>query len=403
MITHKNTGVGAGTYCVLFVFFVALFAFMPTTLDLDELIWVGASLLLLGVTILNARQCRITLYIGNSFLIFLFCIVLGIVSMLWAAYSTAPMMSYLRTKLIPITIGVICVPAYMCDEKSTGRVFSLMVWAAVIAAIRFCCYTPWSTYYRGDFGILLDPNVNYNNYTTPLCQAFIIAAYYAFGEKKKHMLLPLIILAIVTVVAGSRKTIALLPIIIAFYLVAQNNLHASLKGIFWAFVLIAGMVIAIMNIEFLSGIKSSLINAVNAYIFGQTENVGNSAENRMYLINTALSVWQAHPLLGIGWNNFRYANELGLYSHNNYAETLSCLGIAGFFAYYSQHVRTALIILRGDASQTRLSKLLFGALIGMLLLEVGTIPLYSREPMMIHLITLGMYDKASCRGVSITL
>lgn len=400
---YKEPDVGILSYLVLFIFFIALFGFMPTTLDLDELIWVAASFLLLGITILNLKSQKITLYIGNSFLIFLCSVVFGIASMLWSVYSTTHMMDYLRTRFPPIIIGALCVTAYMRDEKSTYRVFSLMVWAAAIASLRYCYYTPWSTYYRGDFGVLLDPNVNYNNYTTPLCQAFIIAAYYAFAKKKKHMLIPLVILAVVTVVAGSRKTIALLPIIIAFYLVVQDNIYSSFKGILWAILLIAGMIIAIMNLEFLSGIKSSLINAINAYLFGQTEDIGNSAEGRMYLIDTALNVWLEHPILGIGWNNFRYANELGLYSHNNYTEILACLGIVGFMTYYCQHLRTVIIIFLKRGPQNQLSKLLFGSLIGMLILEVGTIPLYSREPMIIHLITLAMYDRTIQEGISIMI
>lgn len=397
---HRQVNVSVCSNICLFLFFISLFGFMPTTLDLDQVIWVASTLLLCFCTLLDVRNGKIKLYIGNSLLLFFIVIAFGVLSILWSAYSTTHMMDYLRTRFPVIILGTVCVGAYMYDEKSTYKIFTMMVWAAVIAALRFCYYTPWSTYYRGDFGILLDPNINYNTYTTPLCLAFIISAYYSLSKKKKMMLLPMMILAAVSVLAGSRKTIVVLPVIIVLYLVNQSNIKDCVKGILGAIVLVAVLVGVIMNVEFLSGIKESLLNAIKAYLFGETENIGNSAEGRMYLIDTAMEVWFEHPILGIGWNNFRYCNELGLYSHNNYVETLACLGIVGFILYYCQHIRACLLTF---TRKNYLSKLILGILIGILIMEIGTIPLYSREPMMIYLIILTAYDRTTNEGVSVSI
>ena len=291
----------------------------------------------------------------------------------------------------------------MYDDASNDRILKLMTLAACIAALRFCYYTPWKSYYRGDFGILLDSNTNYNNYTSPLCMAFIIAAYYAFVRKSKMMLVPTAALAVVLVLAGSRKTIVVLPVIALFYLIDTRNYKKFLKGLLWSFVLIILLVVAIMNIEILSGIRESLMNAVNAYIFGQRSGIGNSTESRMYLVETAQKVWMEHPVWGVGWNNFRYHNALGLYSHNNYIEVLTCLGIVGFALYYSQHARTLYVALsKKNRRRNSWVKLVLGTLLGMLVIEVGAVAIYSREIMLIYLIVLTMYDRMNGLGRRIT-
>ena len=387
--------------CML-LFFIALFGFMPTNLGRDQRIWMGATLLLVGNVLLDAGSRRISLFVSRSYLIYFTLIAYGALSMLWSQNVTYTV-NYLLVKFPFITAGALSVCAYMYSDASSDRVYKLMVWAACIAAVRFCYYTPWSGYLRGDFGILLDPNTNYNNYTAPLCMAFIVAAYYAFGRKNRLMIIPTVWLAAVLVLAGSRKTIAVIPVILFFYLVDTQNYKRFLKGILLASLLIAVLAAAIINIDALSGIRESLQNAVNAYILGEKTNVGRSTETRIYLVDTAKQVWMEHPVFGVGWNNFRSYNFMNLYSHNNYIEVLACLGIVGFLLYYSLHAHNVFAVFSNRNFRSNIwTKLMLGALLGMLIIEVGAVSVYSRETMLLYLIILGMNDKIRGFGIRVT-
>jgi len=44
-------------------------------------------------------------------------------------------------------------------------------------------------------------------------------------------------------------------------------------------------------------------------------------------------VFAAHPLMGVGLNNYRFYSKYGLYSHCTYTELLSCCGIIGSFFF----------------------------------------------------------------------
>lgn len=64
----------------------------------------------------------------------------------------------------------------------------------------------------------------------------------------------------------------------------------------------------------------------------------SSFQTRKFLIIEAISVWSyslKNMLLGIGISNFRYYNDLQLFSHSTITETLVCSGLIGFVLYFS--------------------------------------------------------------------
>lgn len=378
----------------LFFFFVSMFAFMPTNLHTDRLVWMFSSVLLLGSTVWDLLRKRIRLYLYNSYLLYLFVILWGMASILWSA-QTEYLVNYLTIKFPFITLSVFCVSAYMSDEKQMDHSFRMMIAAACTAALRFSIYTSWTDYRRGDFGYLLDVNTNYNSYTTPLCLAFVIAAYYALVKKERIMLAAAAFLAAILLIAGSRKTIVVIPIILFLYLFSQRNMKRFVQSALIALIALAIGLYALMNWDLLEGIRNSLVNGIRAYLLGESADIGKSSTDRMYLIETAKQIWSEHPWLGVGWNNFRRYNYLALYSHNNYYEMLVCLGIVGFVLYYSMYVRALFIELQYAVARKSkdFSKLVLGIIICMLILEVGSVIIYSREAMMILLIVLAMQEK----------
>jgi O-antigen ligase len=54
-----------------------------------------------------------------------------------------------------------------------------------------------------------------------------------------------------------------------------------------------------------------------------------SSGERLALIREGLKIFSDHPVLGVGYNNYRYYSNIGLYSHCFYIEILACTGITG--------------------------------------------------------------------------
>ena len=61
----------------------------------------------------------------------------------------------------------------------------------------------------------------------------------------------------------------------------------------------------------------------------------NSSRWRMIFIVEGFNIFQQYPFTGIGLDNFKTLYSEDLYSHNNYIEILSTLGLVGFIIYYS--------------------------------------------------------------------
>lgn len=67
------------------------------------------------------------------------------------------------------------------------------------------------------------------------------------------------------------------------------------------------------------------------------DNTESSPNKRLYLVVTATRVWIDDFktfLLGVGYDNFRFYNQLQTYSHSTISETLVCTGIVGFGFYF---------------------------------------------------------------------
>lgn len=72
-------------------------------------------------------------------------------------------------------------------------------------------------------------------------------------------------------------------------------------------------------------------------LFFSGSDTGSTAE-RYYLASTALALWIDDIktfILGVGYDNFRYHNQLHTYSHSTVTETLVTTGIIGFVLYFS--------------------------------------------------------------------
>ena len=61
---------------------------------------------------------------------------------------------------------------------------------------------------------------------------------------------------------------------------------------------------------------------------------GITDDNRMYLIKDAIKVFLEHPIIGVGWNNYKFYSIYSMYSHCSYVEVFACTGIVGSILIY---------------------------------------------------------------------
>jgi len=85
-----------------------------------------------------------------------------------------------------------------------------------------------------------------------------------------------------------------------------------------------------------------LIYTYNNFIKGtfidkkmETTGKSGSDDDRMYVITTAGELLLSNPVMGVGAGNFVKKNKLGLYTHHDFFEVASTLGVIGLMLYYS--------------------------------------------------------------------
>ena len=150
-------------------------------------------------------------------------------------------------------------------------------------------------------------------------------------------------------------------IILALYLIIMT---VSRKGIVFGFALVFLQILVSMK-DVKSFVKFAAISAIGIFIFvnfinlddlwtlydkiiyrfnalgeglAHTDSRAGSTGIRIYLAEIGFNLFENHPLVGVGINNFRTYAPGGLYSHNNYVELLAGLGLFGTMFFYSMYL-----------------------------------------------------------------
>lgn len=384
---------------ILLFFYIALFAYMPTTRQSDRIVSIVAiAVLAFGSVIKIIMSPNRMLKLDYSLIWYLAFVAFGMLSCFWST-DTLYFETYVKGYFIIIVIAVLCLGCFIEDQESVDRQMTIIVLAGVFAALRFLYYTPLDTifssgyYIRGDFGLLLDNGkTNYNNYTSHLCFISIIAAYYAIVRNKKWFFIPFVLLTAIVIFGGSRKNILVIPIVTFYFSFCTGSLSKKAKNLILIISFTIAAVYFLSTLDFLSPIRKTLLQMIHG-LFGSNSGitvVDKSTTERIYLIERAKEVWVEHPFLGVGWDNYRFYNDLQLYAHNNYVELLSCLGLVGFLIYYSYFARKIIYVFSNMIQHKRYSEdiLFLGLSAGMFMQDVGTMTMYSRARMIILLVVL---------------
>lgn len=83
--------------------------------------------------------------------------------------------------------------------------------------------------------------------------------------------------------------------------------------------------------------------------------------HRFDLILDACKVFFQHPIIGVGWNNYRYYSFSGQYSHNTYVEVLACTGLLGASLAYTMwwlQIKSILVSFRNKIDRLPMASIL---------------------------------------------
>lgn len=159
------------------------------------------------------------------------------------------------------------------------------------------------------------------------------SVYLSIRNKRKIYYLAMIAYYYVVLMSGSKLAIfASVSMPILFYFFINGQLTKRLKLVLIATLGIAIAYVIIMN-------NNKLYNSIGYRIEGLYRMVfyGEEGEDtlRLIMIDKGIALFKQKPILGIGFDCYRVLNGwTDTWSHCNYIEVLSCLGLVGVVLYY---------------------------------------------------------------------
>ncbi|HWQ89324.1 MAG TPA: O-antigen ligase family protein [Desulfitobacteriaceae bacterium] len=310
----------------------------------------------------------------------------------WAAvFSIVSVLSIFYTTLNKNTLDsflslsfcflmLFAVSQYIRDMKDIETVMDFLA----VGGILYAAYI-FINQYNTIFTESIDPkytNQTIMSFTYIMIPTTFYLIYRLLDKKKNKIFMGLLFgfSYLMCLLSGRRKAL-LFPIVLIGLVLFLKNRKNNMK-IILSIVLTAVMIFVVyyasMHNDVLYNIIGKRVEGLLAFAFSDDAfEVDKSAWSRQYLVVTAWGLFEHNPLLGIGLNNFKDNNILGLYAHNNYVELLCDLGIVGTIAFYWIYFYLFVQFLKvPDFWNDRLAQFLFALLAVNLMLDFGTITYY---------------------------
>ncbi len=302
-------------------------------------------------------------------------ILYGGLSGLWAQFFS----SYNITFIIKLCI-ILCITTsvaiYVDTMEDLDRIMTLFVAGAVIIALLEFTAVPSGGWKIGSVGSYFS-GTNPNDITVWLDLASAIAFYRAYVKGDKKMYLAVVIIVIFCVFSSSRKGLLAsiaAPMMIVFLSIGKSN--------YWLRIIAAAMIgVGILTIIMENDTMYAAIGQRFESMFDYF--TGEGSDGSMILreryIAAAKNMFRESPIIGKGMGNYSRILEseyyLGnFYSHNNYWQILSELGMVGFIIYFSMYVYCSVVFLRAYFVEKRKISVLFLTMMAMMIvLDTGII------------------------------
>lgn len=355
---------------------VVMFAFY----DVKNAGPVATLLMFAAACILSVEKSRSSMVIPYISIWYFLLIIYGVLSGLWAQFFTTYTLSF-ATKLIIILLMSTSIAMYVDDMADLDRILSLFVAGSLIIVLLECTAVPADRWLIGSVGSYFSGN-NPNDLTIWMDFATLIAFYRAYIKGKKPMYILVVIFVVFCAFSSSRKGLMAAvagPMMIVLLSFRKKGYALRLLASLIIFALIA---VLVMENETLYGVIGKRFDTMFDYATGTGED--GSLAVRQYFISVAKEMFRESPLIGKGMGNFAFILDsrysMGkFYSHNNYWQLLSELGLIGCTLYYSMYVFCLIKLLKYYFADGRKASVLFlTAIIMMAALDTGIISYSSK-------------------------
>lgn len=288
--------------------------------------------------------------------------------------------SYLNAAIWVILVCPLIVSQYR-SEIQVKRLLRILLFAFVYSAIVLIIRTPRAVWGVERVGMQIGVDRN------DIGMRLAFASYIAFSFYKwtsRFFYLPVAAFcAIVSLFSGSRKAVLILAITLLIVELANSKGLKLIWGIIAASILLYAFYNLMMTNSVIYNIIGTRVEKLFAYINGDLS-ADRSALTRQWYIDYAINMWLKRPLLGWGYVGFeaemaRINYTTIAYSHNNYVELLSTLGVVGFYLFYRLHVRIIQGLVKVKPFEQPLALFALVYLFVILILDFGCVTITTED------------------------
>ncbi|WP_195892884.1 O-antigen ligase family protein [Bacillus massiliigorillae] len=268
-----------------------------------------------------------TLHIPKLICLPWFFLFFSMSSIIWAYNPSSAFNIWIALFLMIISASTIWIA--LENGASVKIIVIAMAFASFIIVLSTVYEILFTTEYVTRYtGILNNPNLL--AILLSLIGLFMIGLY---SHNKIVVLYSFSIIIFATIYSGSRK-IVFTWIVLGILLLIKSNMKVKKSTIFLVTIVLIAIIIAFayFSSDFLVFFDNlSVVKRFERLLSGTDQ---YSADVRGNMIKEGFQFWQDHIWFGNGLGQFSELSMYKKYSHNNYIETLSGLGIIGLLFYY---------------------------------------------------------------------
>ncbi len=342
--------------------------------DILEYLSLAAFIILVFFRVIKKGRLLMT---KQTFFYFLFT-VFSSLSYFWSLNKSFAISSLVS--VVALWITLFALTNYIDSKEKLIKVMKYVVIANLLVALKIIVLY-WFQSGSAATRIKSITGIYFNTVGQILGFSVLFSIYlYRYTNKRKYLYL-IIPQFMAIILTESRKSL-LIPVLgIFLFLILQRNMTKLLKYTFIAMVLGGLLVFSVSKIS--PSIYHNIVGEMGELVKYSRGEITNdwSINLRSFFIETGKNIFIENPIKGIGLNNFSYyvghytTYGTERYSHNNYIEMLSCLGIIGFLLYYSSYFYCFIKLLKNILKNKKdsFSILSLSFLIVLMIMEWGVV------------------------------
>lgn len=286
------------------------------------------------------------------------------------------------------------IDVYVLDKKNLKFLLKSIVIGGFILAIRLVIETP--SEYLGIKRIGRAIGYNPNDVGLKLAFAALCLTYFIKKNgKRPYYIIVFILLSGLALLSGSRKAFATLVVgVIIFYILSEfstKKINKIISILFFIIITLGAFYYLVMNIDIFYKVLGVRIEGMINTLQGNNVTGSSSSYIRLQMIKTGYNMIKNKPILGYGIGNYTVVSGFNTYSHNNYIELLTGVGIIGFIIYYSLYIfmirRLTLGLIKGNKDLAFPLAILLTIIIN----ELGLVSYISNYIQILLVITISFY------------